>query len=141
MYFFHEILYLFISFTLSRNLNAVLLSLADLLCFHISVDYIFIHRVFSLWSNIFLPPLACGFTLPQGDSRWGFSISYPNPIRRRTFPAKHPLYKPLAPTFPSVTITISWHGLAFFQHRSSHCFFCFRTTQRILSNYCFGREL
>ena len=36
-------LYLFISFTLSRNLNAVLLLQADLLCFHISVDYIFIY--------------------------------------------------------------------------------------------------
>ena len=26
-------------------------------------------------SHIFLPPFACGFTLPQGDSRWGSSIS------------------------------------------------------------------
>lgn len=25
--------------------------------------------------GIFLPPLACGFTLPQGDSRWRSPIS------------------------------------------------------------------
>lgn len=60
-------MYIFISFTISRNLIAVLSLPTDLLCFHISVDYIFTHIV--VWGSIFLPPLACGFTLPQGDSR------------------------------------------------------------------------
>ena len=36
-------LYLVISFTWSRNFHAVLSSPTDLLCFHISVDYIFTH--------------------------------------------------------------------------------------------------
>ena len=34
-------------------------------------------------------------------------------LRLRTFPAKHPLYKPLAPTFPIVTFPLYRHGLAF----------------------------
>ena len=61
-------LYIFILFTINRNFMAVLPSPADLSCFHMSVDYIFTHLHIK-WGSIFLPPLACGFTLPQGDSR------------------------------------------------------------------------
>ena len=69
-------MYIFILFTLTRNINAVLSSLTDLSCFHMSADYIFTlerYRFIEPGSrgSIFLPPLACGFTLPQGDSRWG----------------------------------------------------------------------
>ena len=66
-------LYIFISFTINRNFMAVLPSLADLSCFHMSADYIFTHLHIK-WGSIFLPPLACGFTLPQGDSRWTSSM-------------------------------------------------------------------
>ena len=65
---------------------AVLLSPADLSSFHMSADYIF---TLFLRGSIFLPPLACGFTLPLGDSRWGSPMQHT--LLFRAFPAKHPL--------------------------------------------------
>lgn len=82
---------------------------------------LYLHHIINYMGSIFLPPLACGFTLPQGDSRWGSSISY---TRLRTFPAKHPLYKPLAQTFSMCHAKpIIDTDLFLFQHRSSHSFF------------------
>lgn len=99
-------------------------------CFHMSADYIFTHNILS-WGSIFLPPLACGFTLPQGDSRWRFPMTLTS---FRAFPAKHPLFIALRTNVSDVS------RKAFHRHSFTlchpYCFFRFRTTQLVVSNYC-----
>lgn len=75
--------------------------------------------------SIFLPPLACGFTLPQGDSRWR------SPMLRlefRAFPAKHPLFSALRTyVFGRSLFSSSDTDMLLFHLMPSLRFFCFRT--------------
>ena len=105
--------------------NAVLRLLADLSHFHVSADYIFILQICR--SSIFLPPQACGFTPPQGDSRWRSSMR--EIITFRTFPAKHPfLLRHLGHTFSEGHYLYSSDtDMVLFHRMSSQHFFCFRT--------------
>ena len=87
-------LYIFISFTISRNLIAVLLSPADLLCFHISVDYIFTHS-FRGAVFFFHPSLVALLSLKEiVVERLPYLLK-----RLRTFAAKHPLHQHLGYPF------------------------------------------
>ena len=65
-------LHMFILFTLGRNSQRSLAVTSRPLTLSCQ-RRLYLHPIFYRGS-IFLPPLACGFTLPQGDSRWRFPI-------------------------------------------------------------------
>ena len=66
-------MYIFILFTLERNFQRSLAVASRPLTLS-RQRRLYLHPANNRGS-IFLPPLACGFTLPQGDSRWRSPIS------------------------------------------------------------------
>ena len=119
-------LYIFISFTLKRNFQRSLAVASRPLTLS-RQRRLYLHPANSMGS-IFLPPLACGFTLPQGDSRWRSPMLR---LKFRAFPAKHPLFSALRTyVFGRSLFSSSDTDMFLFHLMPSSRFFCFRTLGR-----------
>ena len=80
--------YTFTLFTLRRYSKCSLTLLADLLSFHLSADYIFIQRLFSLGATFFFRLKLAALLSLKEIVVGGFPCLK---FKFRTFPAKHPL--------------------------------------------------